>query len=303
MINENPFKMPVNTDKPCEEHVLYWVWEREAIRIAKDNGYAGELTRDPILKKYRFCNVRRRDDRVSKWIYDNMLAPHRGERDVWFVSAIARYVNWPPALQSLINEKAIPAYVEDFDYEIFGSVIDGIVSRGEKAWGGAYMLYPGHQAPGTPKGYRVGKYILEPLKEIADQIRAAIYDERSIESTVKVMNQSYGWSTFMAGQVAADLTYVPALKKAEDIYDYAPMGPGSQRGLNRLYGYKMNHEWCQHHFNDALIKIRNRIVYELDIDDLTLHDVQSCFCESDKYWRELYGEGHPKSIYKPEWRF
>lgn len=303
MINENPFKRPSSEDKPCEEHVLYWVWERECIRIAKENKYAGALTSDPILTKYRFCNVRRRDDRVSKWIYDNMLCPCRGEKDVWFVSAIARYVNWPLTLQELINADAIPENAEDFDYELFASVIDGIVKSGTKAWGGAYMLYPGHSEPGTPKGYRVGKYILEPLKNIAGEIREAIYEEHSIESMVKTMNRSYGWSTFMAGQVAADLTYVPALKTAEDIYNYAPMGPGSQRGLNRLHGYKLNHEWTQPDFSEALIKIRNRIVFELDMDDLTLHDVQSCFCEMDKYWRELYGEGHPKSIYKPEWRF
>jgi hypothetical protein len=303
MIDRNPFKAPVSSERPCVEHVLSWSWERETIRIAKENGYQGELTKDPILKKYRFCNIRRRDDRVSKWIYDNMLYPCKGEKDVWFVSAIARYVNWPPSLQALINEDAIPLNAEDFDYDLFASVMDGITASGTKAWGGAYVLYPGHLEPGTPKGYRVGKHILKPLIQYRDEILSAIHDTNSVEATVNAISKSYGFSTFTGGQIAADLTYIPALKNAYDIYDYAPKGPGSQSGLNLLHGYPPAYEWCQSHFNEALIKIRQRIVYELDIDDMTLHDVQNVMCELRKYWKELYGTGHPKTIYRPETRF
>lgn len=300
MIDRNPFPMPLADDKPKIEHILYWVFEREAIRIAKENNYQGKLTSDPILTKYRFCNIRRRDDRVSKWIIDNMLRPFEKHRDVWFVAAIARYINWPPTLAKLLDAGAVPENAEDFDYEHFALVVDGITKTGAKAWGGAYMIYPSHQEPGTPKGYRVGKCILNPLLERAEMLHCAIYEEKSILSTVKALSGSYGWSDFMGGQVAADLTYIHQLSDAEDIYDYAPMGPGSQRGLNRLHGHKLNHLWEQRDFNKALIKIRNRIIYELDIDDMTLHDVQNVCCEIDKYWRELYGEGHPKSIYKHE---
>ena len=78
------------------------------------------------------------------------------------------------------------------------------------------------------------------------------------------------------------------------------MGPGSQRGLNRLFGYKLNHSWKQGDFNAALRNIRIDISEHVGLEDLTLHDVQNCMCELDKMWRVLSGEGAPRSIYVPE---
>ena len=128
MIDRNPFAPPAPNESPCIEHVLYFVWEREAIRIAKENNYEGELTKDPILKQYRFCNVRRQDDRVSKWIINNVLS--RDFEDMWFAAAICRYVNWPPAIANLLFERAIPNRVEDFDVKRFADTIDNITAAG-----------------------------------------------------------------------------------------------------------------------------------------------------------------------------
>jgi hypothetical protein len=300
MIDRCPFSSPKSEESPNINHVLYWVWEREAIRIAKDNKYEGKLTSDPILAKYRFCNIRRRDDRLSQWLLNNYYPQFQSSEDVWFAAAIARYVNWPPTLAKLTEEGAVPQNISSFDYYHFAEVVDGITQSGHKAWGGAYMIYPGHSEPGTPKGYRVGKCILAPLIDRAEEIREAVHSEKSVCLVIKSVVGSYGWSPFMAGQLAADLTYLPVLKDAEDLYTHAPAGPGSQRGLNRLLGKPLPYQWECEEFNRELIKLRNRIIYELDIDDLTLHDVQNCMCEVDKYWRTMYNEGSPKSIYKSE---
>jgi hypothetical protein len=109
-------------------------------------------------------------------------------------------------------------------------------------------------------------------------------------------------SEFTAGQVTADLTYLPdhALSRAPDLYTYAPRGPGSQRGLNFLYGLPGNQLWQQAPFLDALMIIRERIMSELGYEDLTLHDVQNCMCEFSKYMRVLRGQGKPRAKYKPE---
>jgi hypothetical protein len=300
---KNPFEKPTVERGPCKEDILYFVYEREVIRLQKDRGMKKPWTDDEILSKYKFCNVRRRDDRVSQWIFDKMLKPFALYQDVWFVSAIARYINWPPMLEILLKEKLIPTSVYDFDTELFGDRIDEVTCTGGKAWGAAYMTYPGKVEKNIGKGLSTARYILRPLQDAADNIREAISGENSVAETVSSMIGSYGWSTFMAGQVAADLTYIRHLGEAEDLYTWAPMGPGSQRGLNRLNKHKLNHEWKQSEFNDALIDIRNQIIWEIEIDDLTLHDVQSIMCECDKYWRVLHGEGAPRSMYQPETRF
>ncbi len=53
--------------------LLYFVHEREFIRLKKIAGSEPPYTDDPILGTYRFCNVRRADDRVSRWLTQNVL--------------------------------------------------------------------------------------------------------------------------------------------------------------------------------------------------------------------------------------
>ena len=134
----------------------------------------------------------------------------------------------------------------------------------------------------------------------AAKVRSAVAENR-VESVVRELTKFYGWNTFLAGQVAADLTYYPQeLGLAEDLYEWAPMGPGSSRGLNRLLGRPLNKSWEQSEFNAALRNIRIDISEHVGLEDLTLHDVQNCMCELDKMWRVLSGEGAPRSIYVPE---
>ena len=74
----------------------------------------------------------------------------------------------------------------------------------------------------------------------------------------------------------------------------------SQRGLNRLLEKPINHNWKSEPFCEQLGIIWTEIAEQLDMEDLTLHDVQNCMCELDKMWRVLAGEGAPRSIYSPE---
>ena len=124
-----------------------------------------------------------------------------------------------------------------------------------------------------------------------------------IAEFVETLARGFGISTFMAGQVAADLTYCEQLGSALDLHTYAPIGPGSARGLNYLLNRSPSAGWTQDQFNSELIKVRNAVVDELEIEDLTLHDVQNCLCEFSKYCRTVLGEGKPKTVYQPEKEF
>jgi hypothetical protein len=45
---------------------VYFVGERETIRLRRESGQPRPWTDDPILAAWSFCNVRREDDRVSR---------------------------------------------------------------------------------------------------------------------------------------------------------------------------------------------------------------------------------------------
>jgi hypothetical protein len=70
--------------------LFYWVREREEIRRRKDSGHPPKSwTTDEILLTYRFCNVRREDDRVTIWVRKNIRERFAGHPHLWFMLCIA----------------------------------------------------------------------------------------------------------------------------------------------------------------------------------------------------------------------
>lgn len=229
------------------------------------------------------------------------MQPFKKRADLWFTMLIARLVNWPPTLHALLNYGIIPSNPIDFSPERFSEVVEAC-KLGGKVFGSAYMIYPTMMDPGGKKSYAVAKYIIGDAVKQCDSIDNALWDDDpSVERFVTTLSKVFGVSTFIAGQVAADLTYVDDhLSGAFDIYSYAPLGPGSQLGLNLLLGHKRNHMWSQQDFNKTLMLANAKIRDELDIADLTLHDVQNTMCEYSKYAQAVLGIKRPRRLYTSE---
>jgi hypothetical protein len=281
----------------------HFITEREAIRMRRASGQPRPWTDDPILSAYRFCNIHRRDDRVSRWLLKHYY-PHTAKGlDAWFPALVARFINWPPTLKLLLESGVGLAAGETWKPELFESVISQLKLAGEKVYTGAYMIYPGSKDGGSAMAKKeqfLARQVFAGALANGHKIRHAMW-QLSIEKTVHELTQSYGIQTFMAGQVAADLTYLyDALDLALDKRTYAPMGPGSIRGLNRLHNFKLTQTWQPHEFVEALMTVHRNIEVDLKILDLTLHDVQNIMCEFDKYERVRQNEGRPRSGYKPE---
>jgi hypothetical protein len=290
------------------EGLLYFIWEREAIRLARENGHPAPWTKDPVLAKYKFTNIHRIDDRGSQWIVDHLIEPAaaNGDEHLWFTLLVARLINWPPTLQALIDKKVIPCAPENFDADLFEHTLERIKNDGKKVYSGAYMLYPTKMEPGGNKSKAVAKYIIGSAVENAEGVQGSLWRaaDPSIERFVGELSKCFGISTFIAGQVAADLTYAPGhLDQASDLYSFAPIGPGSSRGLNYLLGRAPFATWKQKEFNAELSNVFSHIIQHLEITDMTLHDVQNCMCEYSKYCRAVLGEGKPKTTYQPETEF
>ena len=257
-----------------------------------------------MLDKYKFTNIHRSDDRVSKWIIENVIDLYEDRADLWFTLLVVRLINWPPTLAALLENQVIPCTPAEFNPELFEAVLEFLKETRGKVYSGAYMLYPTKMDPGGNKSKAVAKYIIGDVVLKADDIQKTLQDDVTIERFVNVMSRCFGISTFIAGQVAADLTYsTKHLCFASDLFEYAPIGPGSSRGLNYLFNRAPNAGWTQEEFNLKLRQIFKLILDVLEIDDMTLHDVQNCMCEYSKYCRTVLSEGKPKTQYKPETEF
>ena len=310
MIDECPYSRPTAENVCSMPGLLYFTWEREAVRLARENDLPREQwTSDPVLRRYKFTNIHRRHDRVTRWIIKEIINLNLKHDDLWFALLVARLINWPPTLERLLYEEVIPCAAEDFNGRAFSEVIEQFktVAPGGKVYSGAYMIYPTKMDKGGHKSAAIAKYILGDAVKHAVGIRDVLFnagDLPRISCFVYELSKCFGISTFIAGQVAADLTYAKGqLADAEDLYTYAPMGPGSQRGLNYLLERKPFAGWTQEAFNGWLRRINDSIKKELLIKDLTLHDVQNIMCEYSKYCRVVLGEGIPKTLYNPETEF
>lgn len=290
----------LNKDKLAS--FVYWIKEREAIRVAKERGDPQPWTEDKFLQDYKFCNVRRRDDRVSRWLLENLYVEHDHPL-LWLQACVARWINWPPTLEETLEmwnyDNLKPAW-----FTAVGEIIDARVAREEKAWTGAYMI----TARALPVGMKKGAWIMEQtIKPLYDRKRE--FEEffkreyRTVEQAMKLFDGAFNHGPFMIGQIVADWSYTPLLQSATDLYTWAPIGPGSARGMNKLHDRPKDGMLKQEQFTVELQELMTSIFDAAEfIPSLTAHDTQNCLCEWDKYTR-LESGGQVRARYTPEERF
>jgi hypothetical protein len=262
-----------------------FILERENIRLKKEAGKPRPWTKDEILHTYRFCNVHREDDKVTRWIAKNWREPYSDFVDLWFAMVFARLFNLPSTLQHFS-----PLRLLRWDVEDVCSVLEALREKGP-IFNGAYIV--------STNGYKMDKVeylvnrVLTPLWVARRRLRPtrddtlASYHARLIEFD--------GLGSFMAGQVVADLKYIDPLYQAPDWWTWAASGPGSRRGLNRVCEHAVDEPWREPQWLMALTQLRAQV------GGTALHaqDLQNCLCEFDKYERVRLGEGRPKQVYKP----
>lgn len=281
----------------------------------------GPLTADPVLGQFRFCNVFRELDRVTQWTRRNIREPFADHPDLWLMLAIARYINWPPTLQWLMNRgdtkcpfnawpngdgQGLPHFA--FSPQQLGDALDAWSATGAKVYTGAYMI----RAESNPKAewyswtkqQYVARIVIGRLWEDRDVLRRAFeVDGQTMQNAWGFFQASryIGWGPFMAYQVVVDLRHTRYLRDARDINTWAALGPGSRRGLNRLAGRPLDYPLKQ---AEGLAEMR-ALWEEQDrwrapwVPPIDLSDIQNSLCEVDKLLRVRNGEGRPRAQYVP----
>lgn len=278
---------------PDYSPLWYWVREREAIRIRKDALRNAPLTEDPILAAYRFCNVRREDDRGTVWIREHIRKPYGDHPLLWLMLCIARQINWPDTLADLTQNGAWPSR-DRFDPREITMVLNRRKDRGDKVYTGAYMI----SAPST-KGANKQAYIAETV--IGALWRRQEHFPRLHVSMRRVhewITASNGWGAFMAYQAIVDMRFTRILRDAPDVTSWAAAGPGTIRGLNRLHRRPTTASLSQ---RQALVEMQ--AIYKVAEEEtgvaMDFSDVPNILCETDKYLRVKNGEGKPRALYVP----
>lgn len=260
--------------------LVYWIEERENVRVKKEAGYPKPWSNDMVFRTTYFCNVRREDDKVTRWIR-NYYSPLVGHPWFDFNIVLARFVNWPETLEE------IGFIGEENNYKVC-SVMDQRAARGIKNWGSAYLI--------TTHGIPMGKIDYLVKNVLPDAVRHCVgheWGDSTLADAAKHLMKIEGVSTFLAGQFIADMKNTPhhPLASAKDWNSFALPGPGSRRGMDWLFDEKVpESRWYKE------LAILQDKLYN---DNWRLHaqDIQNCLCEFDKFMRVLNGTGRSKRRY------
>jgi hypothetical protein len=272
------------------------------------------LTGDPILGEYSFCNVFRELDRVTVWIRENIREPFADHEHLWFMLAIARFINWPETLDLMISGGASWPDHPSFALSEMTAAMEARKAMGKKVETGAYMIRaesdPNKHWYSWSKQRYVAEIVLGRPWEQRGNVRNFLESrfqgnpptlQRAWEVLRQPVNLWVGWGPFMTGQVVADLRHTRYLRDAPDVGRWAPLGPGSTRGLNRLAWRPLKQAIKQEQGLAEMLQLQSivnqsRASY---VPEIELHDLQNCLCETDKYLRAQNGEGRPRAQYIP----
>lgn len=304
---------------------------RHDIYLDRKAGKPGPWTADPVLRDGRFCNIFRELDTVTIWIDQNIRQPYADHPHLWFMLAIARYINWPDTLRYLMDEAEPGTWPdgEDFEPAKLTKALEDYAAAGNKVYTGAYMIRaesdPSKEWYSWTKHRYIAEIVLGRLWEDREEWARDLEPAKSglpkvprvptLESVwTKFQQHRYiGWGPFMAYEVVTDLRHTRYLRNAQDIWTWANAGPGAIRGLNRLYGRDLAAKPRPEQTNAEMLKL----MIELnDLDDpgfnetfgepcdvnprFEMRDIEHSLCEADKYERVRLGEGKMRSKY--DWR-
>ena len=271
--------------------VAYWIYEREQIRIKKEAGKPSPWTKDKILNTYRFCNVNREDDRVTRWLNKHWRRPYHDHPNLIPALLLARMINWPPTLAEI-------GFPEKWNPERIIQTMHARAASGEKTWTSAYVV--------TTCGKAMDKAVYV-VQNVCDSVRRAGVGYPTPPSLEAVWTALRGFdglgAGFLAAQVVADLknTYRNPLKKAHDWWTWAAPGPGSLRGLSTYFGTSIT----RNNFLDSLHAMQEEVYPMLgaSVPRLCSQNWQNVMCEMSKYWKADENRGRPKAYYSPTTEF
>jgi hypothetical protein len=268
--------------------LVYFTCERENVRKAKEAGLPKPWTKNPIIQTSRFCNIRREDDVVTKWI-TAWLAPHADDPDVFLAATMGRLINEPKTLAGI--DWPLP-----WNATRFVEAMAACEAHIERIYNPAYVIPAGPK--GMPKREHLAYNVLEPMWQMRDWLRPRPGD--TLLSFYARLIQCRGIGDFLAGQAICDLKFLEPLRAAMDWNTWCIWGPGSQRGVNYLIGRPPDAKWQGlGKWRQAFDAVWAQATPELEargIEELAAHNRQNLCCEFSKYERARLG-GRVKQSY------
>jgi len=267
--------------------LLYWINERRSIYIKRALGNKPPFTDDPILQQYKFTNVNRELDRTSIWVAENIRAKYYNDPDCWFALAVAVFINKAETLAALCP--LLP-----YDEQRMLDICRNRMARGEQVYSGAYII---RSYSNVDRAEYIFSKVLRDIWIDRERLQPLQYP--TLSAWWDELTTYHGMGSFLAAQTIASAKYLPGWKDHfPDWVSFAKSGPGSRRGMNRVFGLPVDCPWDEGMWYSKLKELWSVVNTQIS-DQLHFQDLQNCLCEFDKYCRAKFGDGRPKALFRP----
>lgn len=266
------------------------------------------LTKDPILREYKFTNVYRACDRVSQYLLSHVI-----------YHEMDKYSPEDMLLRILVFK--IFNKIETWEYikQTYGEItighfdvkkISALLSERQRyapIFNNAYMMTGSHKRYDyLPTKHE--KWLTMVKNEfLGEGVVDKILDAKSLEEVYTLLRGCSFLGGFLAYQCAIDFNYSPYVNFDENSFVVA--GIGAIRGIQKCfisYGSKYEDaiKYVREHFRELQTKYGYTDFKPLVNHKPTLLDLQNCFCETDKFLRAkmpdlLVGNKRIKQKYRP----
>jgi len=270
--------------------------ERYKILLRRRAGEPAPWTEDPVLQAWRFCNVRREDDKVTEWFRENIRDPLKDHPSVFFATIAFRWFN------TIETGEAIrPWLLGPWNRREVERVLEDRLKDGKKLFTGAFMI---NSAPGKSKYIDVLDNLdwvrenLSHLSGLLDGTKSEMFD---------FVKQVPRLGNFAAYQIVVDLQYTYLLRHAPDLNTFTVAGPGCAKGIGLCfsddparygYGAKKDQETMLALMKEALSESRKPEQWPKGWPAFYLSDIENGFCEYAK-WRTGHTGARLKRKYAP----
>ena len=279
---------------------LYWQFaaKRQQAFYNRLAGAPRPWSDDPILERYKFCNVYRAADRVSQYlirdvIYDADNSCEAADRLFQIVAfrLFSRNETWDGLRLRLGNGTARQPLLEDLASGALEAALDDIRQVHGTLYTGAFILCAADSYGGGAKHRNHLALLRDMFFESA--FAPFVLAAQSLQAIVRRLEGFPLIGRFMSYQIATDLNYSDLIDFDENSFTQA--GPGALRGIEKAFEDRggLSPEQVVMRMVETQDEEFARLESEQGLRfgglfGRRLHaiDCQGLFCEVDKYCRE-----------------
>lgn len=275
----------------------YWKFacKRQDMFMRRIGGAPPPWTDNRVLASGRFTNVYRASDRVSQYLIKNVIYEGRQTaQEIFFRTLLFKIFNKIETWETLKSELGEISW-KWFEFDEYAPVLDTMKANGQAIYNTPAYRHGRLNYFNETKHHRIHLRSLEWMME--QRIPAQIERAKSLRQVYEILHglPLLGGDGFLAFQYTIDLNYSEMINFAE--MDFVKAGPGAVSGIYKCFAGLSESE---------IIRIGSEIIRAVaDIADdefdrrglkfqtlwgrpLQLIDIQSLFCEVNKYARSVH---------------